>query len=147
MAILNSNFSEIADLLGVINPASYAAEQNTGWIDMAKYSRIAIVIHAGDIGTSLDADVEIATDSSGTDIHTLKSMTQLTEAGGDDNSVVVIEVRAEEMSKPSEADGKEYSHLRLELTPSGATIVGAQVWGLSPKYPPVTNSLLAETVT
>jgi hypothetical protein len=137
------NRSEVRQLLGQTFPASYAAEQNTSFVDMSKFHRVEIVIFAGDIGTSLDVDVEVATTTGGGDLATLKSITQLTQAGGDDNSVVVIEVRADEMS----IAGVNHRYLRVESTPSGASIYGVLIWGCEPRYAPVATTALDEVVS
>ena len=139
-----AQFSETHNMLAQISPASYTAEQNTDWIDMARYERIAIIIQVGAMGTTFDADLEIATDSDGSDIHTLKSITQLVT--GEDDEIIVIELLAEEMSHPTGASSDEYSHLRLEVTPNGATIFGAVVLGFESRYDPVSITAWDEIV-
>lgn len=126
-------FTEVHEVLGELFPASYAAEQNvpsSGFINVGMYHRVVIILSAGNIGTSLDADVEVATDNNGSNVRTLKSITQLTEAGGDDNSRVAIEIRGEELN----IEGVNYPYLRLEVTPNGATLAGALVLGIIPRY-------------
>lgn len=144
--MITERFSEANALLATINPATYSAEQNTAWLDMSKYERIVVVLNAGDIGTSLDIDIEIATDSSGSNIHTLKSITQLTEAGGDDNANVVIEIRASEMTSPSGADSTNYRYVKVEVTPSGNCIFGVMVYGNEARYEAVATTNWDEIV-
>ena len=132
-------FSEAHAPLGKYGSASFNSEQNIGWIDMAKYHRIAVVCHAILVGTSLDIDIEIATDDNGSKIHTLKSLTQL--SGSDDGDLVVIEIRAEELGKPTGAPASNYSHVRVEITPSGTTAASIIVYGIEPRYAPIDSTL------
>lgn len=137
-------FSEGAAPLAVINPASYNSEQNTTLVNVAKYHRIAIVLHVGAIGTSLDADVEIATDSGGTGLHTLKSVTQMTS--GDPNELVVIEIDPAEMVDPTGSSSSNYDWLRLEVTPVGSVLFSAIVYGIEGRYRPEASSNWDEVV-
>lgn len=140
---------EDRQLLGVLWPASYNSEQNvpsSNFFDVSKYHRIAVEVFAGNIGTSLDVDVEIATDNAAANLHTLKSITQLTEAGSDDNSAVHIEIQSEELSKPTGATGQNYDFLRVEVTPSGATLVCVAVYGFVSRNKPVSTTIYDEIV-
>ena len=122
-------FTETHASLATIFPASYNSEQNTAWIDCEGYHRIYIDLVAGDIGTSVDMDIEVSLTDGGTPV-TLKSITQLTQAGGDDNSYVGVEVRMEEMA------ASNYKFLRVELTPSGSCLLCVRVWGVVARYNP-----------
>lgn len=140
-------FSETHELLGGIYPASYNAEQNTAWIDASKHNRFAVIVRAGNIGTSLDVDIEICTDGAAANLHTLKSMTQLTEAGGDDDSTVIIEFNSSELTKPSGTSATNFTHFRVEATPNGASIFEVIVLGFDARYVPVPTTLLDEVVS
>lgn len=137
------NFAEYAAPLAVIYPASYNSEQNTAFVNMGKYHRLAIVIIAGAVGTDFDADVEVATDDAATGLFTLKTITANTE----DNEIVVIDVRADELGKPSGADGENYDWVRLELTPSGSCLLSAVIFGIEPRYAPIDQTLWDEVVS
>ena len=139
-------FFEKHAVLGVLYPASYASEQNLGWYAVQNYHRIAILVIGGNIGTSLDVDVEIATDADGSDVHTLKSITQLTQAGSDDDSYVGIEIQSEELSKPAGTSVTNFTHLRVEVTPSGATLACVVVLGVNPRFAPVSTTGFDEIV-
>jgi hypothetical protein len=141
---MTSYLSEDLALLAVIYPAVHSTEQNTTWVSMSNYEEIAVVLIAGDIGTSLDLDIEIATDGSAGNLHTLKSITQLTQAGGDDNSPVLVEVLAAEMVNPSGASGSNYDYLRVEATPSGNCYFSVAVFGHRPRQRPVATTLWDE---
>ncbi len=132
-------FTERAELLGTINPASYNAEQNTGYVSLANYHRCAIILHCGVIGGNLDVDIEEGTDTSGTGAQTLDSGAfDITKtATTDNNTVSVIEFPTERLDV---AD--DYDCVNVEVTPASAGIFSVEVWGLEPRFAPCTNSLL-----
>lgn len=143
-------FYEQAELLAVLSPASQTTEQNSGYVDMAKYERIVAVLSVGAMTTNatLDADVEITTDGVSAGLHTLKSITQLTEAGGDGDQEILIEIRAEELSNPSGAPADEYRYVNIEVTPAtAAVILGLHVFGFASRLEPVATTLWQEIVS
>lgn len=142
----NATGSETIALLGFISPAGHSTEQNTTLAKVSEYERIMIVINAGDIGTSLAIDVEVATDSEAAGLHTLKSATTLTQAAGDDNSKVVINVRAAELVNPSGASSSNYDYLRVECTPSGTCHFSVEVFGIDSRHEPVPTTLWDQVV-
>ncbi|MBL8133914.1 MAG: hypothetical protein JNL42_18780, partial [Anaerolineae bacterium] len=77
MSILHADFAEQFAPLDKAAFVGVTTEQNTGYVSVAGYQRLAVLIHALAVGTTLDADVEIATAAGGTNALTLKSMTQL----------------------------------------------------------------------
>lgn len=137
----NALGSEVAAVVGVIDPDAYAADTySTGWIDMGEFGKIMAVITAGDLGASatIDAKLEQAKDSSGTspDDITGKAITQLTQAGGDSNKQAVINCKDDELDL---ANG--YTHVRLSVTVGTATSdAGALVLGLDPRYGPASDN-------
>lgn len=139
MAFTNRYTEEVA-LIHVSNESGVSAEQNTGWISVANYQRVVIEIHAVTVGTSIDADVEIATDSSGTGVTNMtgKSITQLTAAGN-----VAIEINSEEFNQSN----TYYTHLQVETTPAGTCDYVVLVKGISPRFAPVTVANWSEIVT
>lgn len=137
------NRTEVRELLATTYASAATTEQNTSYVDMAQFHRIEVEIIALNIGTSLDVDIEVATTTGGGNLATLKSITQLTEAGGDDNSVVVVEVRADEMS----IAGVNHRYLRVESTPSGASTYAVLIWGCEPRYAPRPTTALDEVVS
>lgn len=138
------NFSEAHALLDKMGSASETGTADSGYFSMANYHRIAIVLHAIQVTTTLDVDIEIATDNAATGVFTLKSITQLT--ADDDGAVVVIEVRAEELGKPSGASSYNYDWVNVELTASGAATYSLLVYGIEPRYSPVSATPYAEVV-
>lgn len=139
-----AKFAELHELLAVTYPASYSGEQNTDYVYVGNFHRLVIMIVAGNIGTSLDVDIEIATDSAGAGLVTMtgKSITQLTQAGSDDDSVALIEIRGEEFN----VEGVHYDYLRVESTPSGASLYTVLIWGAVPRNAPASVTALDEVV-
>jgi len=138
-------FSELAAPLAKMGDDDAAAEQNSGYVNVAKYHRIAIVLYAIQVTTTLDLDVEITTDGVSAGLFTLKSITQLT--ADDDGAVVVIEIRTDELGKPSGASSENYDYVNIEVTPVGACTYSCMVFGLVPRYAPVDQPGWAEVVT
>lgn len=132
---MHAQFHEFAELLAEVRPSTIAAETNTGWISMADFHRLAVIVQAGAVTTSVDVDIEIATDDSATGLHTLKSATQLTDVG-----TVILNVLADELLIPSGAPSKEYTHVRVEVTPVGNADVSLMVLGYEARHRPVTNN-------
>lgn len=135
-----ARFSEVAALLGRINPASYSTEQNTGYVSLANYHRAVIIIHAGVLGQNVDIDIEQGTDTSGSGAKALAATAKDINlaATTDNNTVSVIEVRAEELDV---ANG--YDCINVEATPaSSSAIFCVEIWGLEPRYAPVSTAAL-----
>jgi hypothetical protein len=144
MAYTN-RFSEGACLLAKIDPDSYAAaEYNTGWVLMENYHRAAVVIHTGDMaaGATLDCDLEEGIDATGSTRANLKSITQLTQAGGDANDTVIIEFQTEEFDVDA---GYEYLNVEVTVGTDAVDFV-CELWGIEPRYPPVPTTLVTEVV-
>jgi hypothetical protein len=118
--------------------------QDTGYVNVANYRRVVVIIKAIAVGTSLNADVEITTDGVSAGLHTLKSITEL--GGSDDDAVVLINVRDEELSKPTDATSQEYDWINIETTPSGTCSYVVFVFGIEPRYEPVGTSEWDEVV-
>lgn len=137
-------FDEYAKLLKDVGYSGVSSVQDTGYVNVADYRRVAIVIKAIAVGTTLDADVEIATDNAATGVYTLKSITQL--ESDDDDAIVLLNVRDEELSKPSSADSSEYDWINVETTPAGSCTYVVLVFGLEPRYAPVGTTEWDEVV-
>lgn len=133
-------FSETHTILGKINPASYAAEQNTGYVSLANYHRAVIILHAGVLGQNVGFDIEQATDTSGTSAKALDSGSKDVDwtATTDNNAVAVIEIRTEEL----DVNGG-FDCINVEATPAGsAAIFSVEIWGAEPRYAPVSTANL-----
>lgn len=116
----NQRLSEQLAVVSCIDPdANAAGALNGDVIDMQKCKRVLFIIMAGDLGTNATLDWVLKGDtaSGGSFATTItgKSITQLTQAGADDNKQVVVEVTAEEVA----AQGLRY--VRETLTTGIAT--------------------------
>src|SRR5512139_1476976 len=149
MADFTERFTETACLLYNLAPISVSngAEVFTSYVSLANYHRAAIIIHTGVMssGSTLDAVVHEATDTSGTGaqhLGTSKAITQLTQAGSDSNKDVIIEVRTEELDVD---DG--YDCIALGYTVgTAATLLSIEIYGLVPRFAPVATTAWDEIV-
>lgn len=139
-------FSEAHAVLAHQYVAGATTEQNTPWINMAHYHRLAICVHVQVVGVTVDMDVEISTsgDGAGENVFTLDSATQLVAA--DDNTFVIFEIPSEKLGKPTGAPAENYDWVRLEFTPSGAATASIVVYGIEPRFSPVPLTLVDEVV-
>jgi hypothetical protein len=119
--------------IGVYTPVTYRHVGN--------HQRAALIVHVGDMGAGATVDLALlqASDAAGLTAKAIsgKSITQLTQAGGDAGSTVVIEMRTEEM----DVDGG-FCYLGATLTVAGnvADIGIVALAGCSNYVPvPVTN--------
>lgn len=145
---MTTTHADFAEQFAPLDKAAYSGitgEQNTGYVSVAGYQRITVLVHALVVGTTLDVDVEIATASGGTNAFTLKSMAQLVAA--DDDTLVCIDIRADEMTNPSGASANDYGYLNVEVTPSGSATVSVLVLGWSATNAPVPASLWKQAVS
>lgn len=121
---MNANASEVAAVVGVVNPADLATSAvSTDWVAAANFFRFLAVVQAGALTGTLDAKFEQATTSSGggaKDV-TGRAITQL--ADSDDNVQALINLKHDDLDI---ANGFDY--VRLTLTPTGGTTnLGAAV--------------------
>lgn len=136
--------SDHSAIIGVIDPdANAAGTFTTDWIDMAAFGAIMAIVMVGTLGAlaTVDAKLEQATDSSGTDSKDVddKAISQLTKAGGDDDKQVIINLFDDEL----DADN-EFTHVRLSMTVAVATSdCTAVVLGSATRYGPASNHDLA----
>lgn len=140
-------FSEQIVPLAVHYPATrQVAAHVSDWVLMSKYHRAFLYLSLGAMGASSTVDVKLqeaqnATGTGAQDI-TGKAITQLTKAGSDDNSLVGIELRTEELDVN---DGYEY--VRFVVTIAVADCVyGATLFGLESRYEPVPTTAYDEVV-
>lgn len=138
---------EDMELLAVINPASYAAAQNTAWVNVGKYAGVCALVCTGLIAATgtFDAEVRQAQDSSGTGAKDIgaapgKAITQQIDTN--DNRAFWINVRNQEL----DADNG-FEHVRLELTPAtAATLAQAYLFGYGARFKPVPTTNFAQIV-
>lgn len=138
-------FAENFAPLAKFNASASSAEANSGYVNVGRYHRVVIVLYAIGVGTTLDLDVEITTDGVSAGLFTLKSITQLDSDA--DGAIVAVEVRTDELGKPTGASGQDYEYLNVEITPSGNATFSCFVFGFVPRNGPVASSLWDEIVS
>ena len=134
--------SEALYPLARLNPANKTvANHDTGYVSVKNYHRVWAVIEVGVMaqGATLDALLYQATDTAGTGGKVIagKSITQLTQAGGDGNQILCIELQTEELDVDNAFDC-----VQLRLTVAGGTVyAAAQLYGCSTRFAatPTTN--------
>lgn len=145
MSNINALPSEVAAVLGTIDPDAYAASTIVSdYVSAADFERIMVVLMAGDIVSTgtIDAVIKQATDSSGTGAKNLtssKAITQLTQAGTDSNKQVIINVLAEDLDLAN-----DFTHVAVSVTlgTAGADF-GALLLGFNPRYAPASDNDLS----
>lgn len=137
-------FAEATPLLGVIDPDAYSAGTvTTGWVAMKDVQSIGAIVAVGTMasGSTVDAKLEQATDSSGTGAKdvTGKAITQLTQAGSDSDKQAIINCTQEELDLANEFD-----HVRLSITvATAASDAAGFIFGKGLRYGPASESNLA----
>jgi len=130
-------------VVGVIDPASKSANTYlTGVIDMKLHRRVLFVLMVGALTTNNTTDFSIVGDtaSGGSYATTItgKSITQLTQAGTDDNKQVLVEVTAEEVA----AQGLRYIKGKL-VTATAAALASVIALGSDGRYGPNSGNNIA----
>lgn len=129
-------------VLGTVDPDAYGTgTQGTDWVDMSKFVQVLFAVMVGTLGSSatIDFKVQEAKTAAGGNAQDLtgKSITQLTEAGTDDDKQALVNVRADELSD-------DYRYVRGVLTVGVAdSDAGVLVLGGDPTYAPASDFDLA----
>jgi hypothetical protein len=127
---------------------SFAIGTHTSsYVSLANYHRAVFYLNVGDIaaGGGIDARVLQATTTAGASAKAVsaKSITRLTQAGGDSDSIVAIELQTEELDVSNGFDC-----VALEITViSAAAELAYTIFGIVPRYAPVATTNWAEVVT
>ncbi|MFZ5719208.1 MAG: hypothetical protein ACOY5Y_07040 [Pseudomonadota bacterium] len=126
--------SQRAAVVGVVNPQSATTVQTSGWIDASTFHKFMAIISVGAIAASgtVDAKLEQATASDGTGAKdvTGKAITQLTDAGTDDNKQVIINLKQTDLDFAN-----DFQFFRLSITPAtAAALISGVVLGMDPRY-------------
>jgi hypothetical protein len=140
-----TRYSEEAEQLQVISPASYNSAQALARVKADQFERYVVKLKVGAIASTgtVDFKVEQANAASGGTVKAFKSITQLTQAGSDSNKQRIIEFR------PSELDiNNGFSWFLVTVTPAvAATLLDVEVTGVGKKNSPVAiPATLAVTV-
>ena len=139
----NRGLREQLAVVSCTDPDAYAAGTITGDIvDMQKYRRVLYVLMTGDMVSTCTADLTIygsaASNMSSPGAITGKTITQLTQAGSDDNKQVIVEVTAEDVA----AAGYRYIRDSLVLGTAGSD-AGVVALGFLAHYSPASEFDLA----
>jgi hypothetical protein len=130
------NQTERWELAGRIEVASHSSEQNSGRVDASPYTRLKVEVFGADGGANaIDVDCEEADAASGGTLQTLhEGDFDVTLAAAE--YMRVIEIRTEQFTTN---DG--FRWFNLEMTPAGARVCGAHIWGLVKQAPADTTNL------
>jgi len=140
-------FTEVNQPDGELFPALKTVGDHEGdWLLMSNHQRAVFILSVGAMTalSTLNFVVEQDDVGDGTNAVTItgKEITQLTEAGGDGNDLIAVEVRTEELDV---SGGFEY--IRGVLTVGTETVYASLVaLRFIPNYPPVSTSDWTEIV-
>jgi len=128
-----------ADSLGV-------GVANGTWVSLRDYHRVWVFINVGDMvaTATLDLLLQQATDTAGTGAKAItgKAITQLTQAGGDSDSLVCIELQTEELDVSGNFDA-----IRFVATVAAAAVeLAVTVFGCQSRFDAVPTTNWAEIV-
>jgi hypothetical protein len=133
--------------ISVEHPDSLAAGTHTGtWYNLGSYHRAFLYVNVGDMAATatLDVGLQQASDETGTGAKAItgKTITQLTQAGGDGNDLVCIELQTEEL----DVDGG-FEHVRWYATIANAAVeMAVTLFVCEPRYEPVPTANWTEIV-
>lgn len=145
MPSYTERFTEVHQHVTALYPANRAAAvYNTNWADASGHHRFVVELFVGVMaqGATLDLVIQEATDNAGTNAANIagKAITQLTQAGGDGDDTVIIEVRCEELTPG-------YRYVRAVMTIANAAVFTClSAKGVVARYQPVPIGGLTEVV-
>ncbi|MDR3638801.1 MAG: hypothetical protein P4L84_33650 [Isosphaeraceae bacterium] len=125
-----------------ISPVSESAGTYlTSAVDLKKFRKVLFVLNVGVIssGGTLSAQVQAATTSGGTYSNVSgTSITQLTQAGGNGNQTVLVEVSADHLQNTM---GNGYEFLKLQVVVgTAASLVNVTVLGAIGDHEPTSGN-------
>lgn len=144
-------FTEKHYPLITVAPTTYqaAAAVDTAYVSLANYHRAALVIHLGNVSATGTVTFQIrqATNTSGGSVKgipTTAGQSKITTAlaNADDNGIVVIELRTEELDV---ANGFDCVGVRYDVDTDTADF-SAILYGIEPRFSPVTSTGFNEIV-
>lgn len=137
---VSANATDLVSVAGLIEPVAGAATYTTVYIDAGSAHSWLATVAVGTAGTSVDAKIQQASDSSGTGVKDL-SGSAITQIDGNGESAVI-------QFKPEDLDtANGFDHFRLSITTVGATAVaGGSVVGVCPRYAPLADAAKVDEV-
>lgn len=140
-------FSEDAQLLaamGCDNVNAAVGEHNSGYVFVGNYHRVLILIVTGEVGaagSTLDIDVEEATDTAGTGAGNVVGINPAQLTNADAGDPVLIEFQTEDLTQ-------DYDHINVECIVGTNTYrFGVLVFGFHARHKPVGVTLWNQVVT
>lgn len=137
--------SRVAEL-AVIYPVSATVATGTAWVLISGYEQLEALIAVGVIASTgtVDAKIQQATDSSGTGAKdvTGKSLTQLTQAGGDSGKRHIINVAQQDFDV-----NNGFAYARVLVTPAtAAALIFCELRGFNARFPVVHDATTIQVI-
>ena len=131
---MRGNLADMLAVVATVDPGNLSAgSHSTDAVDMSKFEEVMFIVAVGTLGTSgtVDFKVQESDQAAGTysDISG-KSITQLTDAGNDDNKQAVVVVKASELTP-----GKRYVKGVLTVGTAASDACVVAIAG-KPRYAP-----------
>lgn len=133
--------TEMVKLMATIDPDAYApGAQTSDRVDAGQFASIMAVAYVGDMGTAGTVDFKVqqhdAASSGNTKDITDASITQLTQAGSDDNKQAIINLNTDKLDV---TNGYRWVSVVMTVgdttSPASATTdCGAAIYGIGPRY-------------
>lgn len=136
----NELTTERMELMASIHPDLGQGRYDMPWFSMQNTHKLLAIAQVGDMGQGATFDMQLqeATDAAGTGAKAIagKAITQLTQAGGDGDDDVSINLKTEEMDAANDFD-----FVRVTVWALNANInFNVIVLGDDPRYAPVDNN-------
>lgn len=123
-----------------------AGTYNSAWVDVENYHRGVLLLSVGTMAATatLNCLIQEAQDAAGTGAANIagKTITQLTQAGGDGDDAVAIEWRSIEMNQNNDS-----KFIRVQVTVANAQVeLAYMLFGDCSRYKPVPTTNFTEIV-
>jgi hypothetical protein len=148
MADYTERFTEVHEGLFVEYPDNITPGPaiSSGWIDMSRFHRVIGILLVGDMQANATVDYQFrqATSAAGAGAKAItgKAATQLTQAGGDGNDAVAIEVRMDELDVSN-----DFRYIEAQVTVGGNFVELAHgILGQVARYDPASTTFWTEVV-
>lgn len=141
----NANPSELISVVAAVDPDAYTANAySSGYVDMSDYEQVMAIALCGTMASNGKLDLKFQSNtaaSGGTDV-TGKAITQLTQAGSDDDKQAIINLRRSELNIDS-----EHRYVKAVQTVTTAAVDSATlVLGAKEGFNP-TNAKMSELIS
>lgn len=138
-------FNEQYALLGAQHADSFAAAEYNlaAFVNGEEFAEYIVLLDVGDMaaGATVNMDFEVATNAAGAGVQTVKSITQLTQAGGDGDDNICMVVSAEECEAALAGGG----FVNVEITVgTDAVELSMVLLGGKSRYEPVSEAAWTE---